>query len=133
MRILVIGGVAGGATAAARLRRLSEDAEIIIFEKGDYISFANCGLPYHIGGIIEDRERLLLETPQSFKEKLNIDVRVNNEVIEIKPENKTVKIKKLKSDEIYEEKYDYLILSPGAKPFIPNIEGVSAYNVFTLR
>jgi len=106
MKTVIIGGVAGGATAAARLRRLDEKAEIIIFERGEYISFANCGLPYYIGGTITDKNMLTLQTPAGFKSRFNIDVRVLNEAIKIDPVNKTVSIKNLLTDEIYEESYD---------------------------
>lgn len=133
MKTIIIGGVAGGASAAARLRRLKEDAEIIILERGEYVSFANCGLPYYIGGVITERNDLTLQTPESFKAKFNIDVRVNNEAIKISPETKTVAVKNLKTGETYEESYDTLILSPGAEPIRPNIEGIDSDIVFTLR
>lgn len=133
MKIIIIGGVAGGATAAARLRRLDEKAEIIILERGEYVSFANCGLPYYIGGIITDREDLTLQTPQSFKARFNIDVRVLNEAVKVSPDTKTVTVKNLRTGEIYEETYDNLILSMGAEPIRPNIEGADGSNVFTLR
>ncbi len=133
MKTIMIGGVAGGATAAARLRRLDEKAEIIILERGEYVSFANCGLPYYIGGVITDREDLTLQTPQSFKSRFNIDVRVLNEAVKINPEAKTVTIKNLRTGETYEETYDNLILSMGAEPIRPNIEGADGSNVFTLR
>jgi len=113
MKVLIVVGVAGGASAAARLRRLDESCEIILFERGEYISFANCGLPYYIGGVIQDREDLILQTPESFKARFNIDVRVNNEVISINPSEKYVEVKRLDSGEVYSESYDYLILSPG--------------------
>ncbi len=133
MKIIIIGGVAGGATAAARLRRLDEKAEIIILERGEYVSFANCGLPYYIGGVITDREDLILQTPKSFKARFNIDVRVLNEGVKINPNTKTVTVKNLRTGETYEETYDNLILSVGAEPIRPNIEGADASNVFTLR
>ena len=133
MKTIIIGGVAGGATAAARLRRLDEKAEIIILERGEYVSFANCGLPYYIGGVITDREDLTLQTPESFKARFNIDVRVLNEAVKINPDTKTVTIKNLRTGEIYEETYDNLILSMGAEPIQPNIEGADGSNVFTLR
>ena len=133
MKTIIIGGVAGGATAAARLRRLDEKAEIIILERGEYVSFANCGLPYYIGGVITDREDLTLQTPESFKERFNIDVRVLNEAVKISPDAKTVTVKNLRTGEIYEEPYDNLILSMGAEPIRPNIEGADGSNVFTLR
>lgn len=133
MKTIIIGGVAGGATAAARLRRLDEKAEIIILERGEYVSFANCGLPYYIGGIITDREDLTLQTPQSFKARFNIDDRVLNEAVKVSPDTKTVTVKNLRTGEIYEETYDNLILSMGAEPIQPNIEGADGSNVFTLR
>ena len=133
MKTLIIGGVAGGASAAARLRRLKEDETIIIAERGEYVSFANCGLPYYIGGVITDRERLTLQTPQSFKERFNVEVRVCTEAVQILPEAKMAVLKDLATGDIYNESYDNLILSPGARPVKPNIEGVEADGVFTLR
>ncbi|MBO5065692.1 MAG: CoA-disulfide reductase [Clostridia bacterium] len=133
MKTIIIGGVAGGATAAARLRRLDEKAEIIILERGEYVSFANCGLPYYIGGVITDREDLTLQTPQSFKARFNIDVRVLNEAVKIVPDTKTVTVKNLRTGETYDETYDNLILSMGADPIRPNIDGADGSNVFTLR
>lgn len=133
MKTIIIGGVAGGASAAARLRRLDEACEIVILERGDFISFANCGLPYYIGGAITDKNDLTLQTPESFRKRFNIDVRVNNEAVRISPEEKTVTVKNLKSGEIYTESYDNLILSPGAEPIKPNIEGIDSNTVFTLR
>lgn len=133
MKTIIIGGVAGGASAAARLRRLDETAEIIILERGEFISFANCGLPYFIGGEITDRNMLTLQTPSSFRARFNIDVRVFSEAIKISPDTKTVTVKDLNTGKTYEESYDNIILSPGAEPFKPNISGVEAANVFTLR
>lgn len=133
MKTIIIGGVAGGASAAARLRRLDEKAEIVILEKGEFVSFANCGLPYYIGGEITDREELTLQTPESFKARFNIDVRIFNEAVKINPEENTITIKNLQNGESYTEKYDHLILSPGAEPIIPNIKGMESANVFTLR
>ena len=133
MKTIIIGGVAGGATAAARLRRLDEKAEIIILERGEYVSFANCGLPYYIGGVITDREDLTLQTPESFKARFNIDVRVLNEAVKVSPDIKTVTVRNLRTGEIYEETYDNLILSMGAEPIRPNIDGADGSNVFTLR
>ncbi len=133
IKTIIIGGVAGGATAAARLRRLDEKAEIIILERGEYVSFANCGLPYYIGGVITDRGDLTLQTPQSFKARFNIDVRVLNEAVKINPNTKTVTAKNLRTGETYEETYDNLILSMGAEPIRPNIDGADGSNVFTLR
>ena len=133
-KVLIVGGVAGGASAAARLRRLNEDFEIIMFEKGEYISFANCGLPYYIGDSIKNRAFLLVQTVEGMKERFKLDVRNLSEVIEIDRKNKKVKVKNHKTGDIYEETYDELILSPGAMPKIPYIEGIkSADNLFTLR
>lgn len=133
-KVLIVGGVAGGASAAARLRRLNEDFEIIMFEKGEYISFANCGLPYYIGDSIKNRGFLLVQTVEGMKERFNLDVRNLSEVISIDKENKSVKVKNHKTGEIYDETYDKLILSPGAMPKIPDIEGIkSCENIFTLR
>lgn len=133
MKILIIGGVAGGATAAARLRRLSEENEIIIFEKGEHVSFANCGLPYHIGGVIVERSKLLLHTPTSLKTRFNLDVRIFNEVLKINKEEKTVEVRNNITKEIYTESYDTLLLSPGAEPFRPNIPGINSDKIMTLR
>jgi NADPH-dependent 2,4-dienoyl-CoA reductase/sulfur reductase-like enzyme/peroxiredoxin family protein/TusA-related sulfurtransferase/rhodanese-related sulfurtransferase len=134
MKIIIIGGVAGGATAAARLRRLSEKDEIIILERDEYISYANCGLPYYIGDVITDKQKLQVQTVKGMSNRFNLDIRVKNEVIEIDLANKKVKIKNLESSEITEENYDKLIMSCGAKPIKPNIEGLKdADNVFTLR
>jgi NADPH-dependent 2,4-dienoyl-CoA reductase/sulfur reductase-like enzyme/rhodanese-related sulfurtransferase len=133
MKILIIGGVAGGATAAARLRRLSEENEIIIFEKGEHVSFANCGLPYHIGGVIADRSKLLLHTPTSLKTRFNLDVRVFNEVLKINKGAKTVEVRNGITKEIYIESYDKLLLSPGAEPFRPAIPGIDSDKIMTLR
>jgi NADPH-dependent 2,4-dienoyl-CoA reductase/sulfur reductase-like enzyme/peroxiredoxin family protein/TusA-related sulfurtransferase/rhodanese-related sulfurtransferase len=131
-KILIIGGVAGGATAAARLRRLDETSEIIMFEKGPYISYANCGLPYHIGNVIKERSSLLLQTPEAMSSKYNIDVRIESEVISINKDNKTVNVKNLKTDEIYNEGYDVLIISTGSSPLKPPIEGIDSPGIFTL-
>lgn len=133
MKTLIIGGVAGGASAAARLRRLREKDEIVMLERGEYVSFANCGLPYFIGGVITDKSKLTLQTPESFKARFNIDVRVQSEAVKIDPAQKTIAVKDLKTGEIYNESYDNLILSPGAEPVKPNIEGADASFVFTLR
>lgn len=133
MKTVIIGGVAGGASAAARLRRLDETAEIIVLERGEYVSFANCGLPYYIGNVITDKNNLTLQTPESFLARFNIDVRVNNEVLKINPDTKTVLINDLKSGNSYTESYDNLILSPGAEPIRPNIDGINNDFVFTLR
>ena len=133
MKTVIIGGVAGGASAAARLRRLDESAEIIILERGGYVSFANCGLPYYIGGVITNKNNLTLQTPESFRARFNIDVRVNSKAVKIDPEAKTVTVQNLKTGESYTESYDHLVLSPGAEPIRPNIDGVDSDNVFTLR
>ena len=119
MKVLIIGGVAGGASAAARLRRNDERAEIILFERGEYISFANCGLPYYIGGVIREKSKLTLQTAESFRARFNVDVRVGNEVLSIDREKKTVLVKRLESGETYRESYDKLILAPVARPAIP--------------
>jgi CoA-disulfide reductase len=132
-RILIIGGVAGGASAATRIRRLSEEAEIVIFEKGEYISFANCGLPYYIGGEIKNREQLLLQTPAKIKERYNIDARINSEVIKIDRTHKQILILDKKNNQQYSEQYDVLILSPGAKPIVPPLPGIETTGIFTLR
>ena len=133
-KVLIVGGVAGGSTAAARLRRLSEETEIILFEKGEFISFANCGLPYYIGGTISERENLLVQTVEGMSAQFNLDIRNFNEVLSIDPERKVVKVKDLKEDREYEESYDDLILSPGASPLRPPIPGLAeSENVFTLR
>ena len=133
VKIVIVGGVAGGASAAARLRRLDEKAEIVMFEKSGYISYANCGLPYYIGGKITDSEELTLQTPQSFNARFNVDVRVNREVIDINRQSKTVTVLKTDSGKTYEESYDKLILAPGAKPIVPNFTGVENERIFTLR
>jgi NADPH-dependent 2,4-dienoyl-CoA reductase/sulfur reductase-like enzyme/peroxiredoxin family protein/rhodanese-related sulfurtransferase/TusA-related sulfurtransferase len=132
-RIVIVGGVAGGASAAARARRLSEDAEIVIFERGEFVSFANCGMPYHIGGVIPDRSRLLVQTPESLKRRFRIDVRVNTEVLRIDRTGKKVIVRDLKSGAETAEPYDALILSPGAEPVRPPIPGADSPRVFTLR
>ena len=131
-KVLIVGGVAVGASAAARLRRLDENAEIIIFEKGPYISYANCGLPYYIGEVIKDREKLLVTKPKLMKDRFKIDIRTESEVIEINSKNKTIKVNS-KENGVYEENYDYLVLSPGAKPIKPNIDGIDNEKIFTLR
>lgn len=133
MKVLIVGGVAGGASAAARLRRLDEKAEIIMFERGEYISFANCGLPYYIGGEITKKSALTLQTPQSFNSRFNVDVRVWNEVTAIDPEKKQVTVHNVQTGEDYTESYDELILSPGAAPLVPKMDGVDDPRVFTLR
>ncbi len=132
-KIVIIGGVAGGASAAARARRLSENSEIILIERGPYVSFANCGLPYHIGGEIADRDRLLVTTPEQLRTRFRIDVRTLNEVTAIDPAKKEVEIKNLESGEVYTETYDALVLSPGAEPIRPPIPGIDSPKVLTLR
>jgi len=132
-KIVIIGGVAGGASAAARARRLSEEAEIIMFERGPFVSFANCGLPYHIGGDIEDRSKLLLQTPESFLARFNVDARVMNEVTSIDRTNKTVTVKNLVDGSHYSESYDFLLLSPGASAVVPPISGIDNPLTHSLR
>jgi len=132
MKHIIIGGVAGGATAAARIRRVDEFAEIILLEKGKYISYANCGLPYYIGGTISDREELFLQTPESFKARFNIDVRVENTAISIDTVEKTVTVRRADGS-VYTETYDKLLLSPGASPFKPPLEGIDSEGVFALH
>ncbi|ACD23972.1 pyridine nucleotide-disulfide oxidoreductase [Clostridium botulinum] len=132
-KILIVGGVAGGASAAARLRRNSEEDEIIMFEKGPHVSFSNCALPYHLSGVIDSPNRLVLMSPEKFISQYNIKARVNNDVISINRKNKTVDVKDLMSGEVYKESYDKLILSPGAHPIVPNIPGIEKVNVFTIR
>jgi NADPH-dependent 2,4-dienoyl-CoA reductase/sulfur reductase-like enzyme/peroxiredoxin family protein/TusA-related sulfurtransferase/rhodanese-related sulfurtransferase len=132
-KLIIVGGVAGGASAAARARRLDENAEIILFERGPDISFANCGLPYHIGGTIADRDKLLITTPETMTAKFNINVRVLSEVVSIDREKKEISVKNLETGEVYSEGYDNLILSPGAAPIRPPIPGIANPNVLTLR
>lgn len=133
MKYLIIGGVAGGATTAARLRRIDEKSEIIIFEKGEYISYANCGLPYYIGGTITERDNLFVQTPQSFGKRFNVDVRNLNEVIAIDKEKKNITVRDLRSGNTYTENYDKLVLSPGAEPVRPPLPGINQEGIFTLR
>ena len=133
MKVVIVGGVAGGATAAARIRRLDEQAEIVVFERSGFISYANCGLPYYIGGVIEDPEELTLQTPESFFSRFRVSMRVRHEVTAIHPEEKTVSVKNLETGEEFEESYDKLILSPGAKPTQPRLPGVGLNKLFTLR
>lgn len=122
-RVIIIGGVAGGAGAAARLRRLNEEMEIIIVEKGDYISYANCGLPYYLGGVIRDRDSLFVETPEGMKARYNIQVRTGQEVVKVDRENQEVEIRPVKTGEPYRLGYDLLLLAPGAVPVKPAIPG----------
>ncbi len=131
-KILIVGGVAGGASAAARMRRLDEDAQIVMFERGEHISFANCGLPYHIGETIKERELLLVQTPEGMNKKFNLDIRIKSEVISIDTQNKMVKVIS-EIDGEYEESYDYIILSPGAKPIEPNLKGINSKGIYKLR
>lgn len=131
MKILIVGGVAAGASAAARIRRLDESSEIVLFEKTAHISFANCGLPYYIGGVINDRSKILVQTPESMKGRFNIDVRTNSEVVEILPEEHKVKVRSASGD--YEEHYDRLILAPGARPFVPPVPGANDSRIYFVR
>ncbi len=132
-KVLIVGGVAGGASCAARLRRVDETAEIIMFEKDGFISFANCGLPYYIGDTIKSKNELTLQSPQSFNKRFNVDVRIFSEVVKINRENKTVTVLNRQTNETYEESYDELVLSMGANPILPNINGIDSDKVFTLR
>ena len=133
MKVVIVGGVAGGATAAARIRRLDEAAEIIVFERSGYVAYANCGLPYYIGGVIADPEELTLQTPESFYSRFRVAMKVRHEVTGIHPERKTVSVKNLETGEKFEEGYDKLILSPGARPTQPRLPGTGISKLFTLR
>ncbi|NLD19595.1 MAG: FAD-dependent oxidoreductase [Clostridiales bacterium] len=133
MKVVIVGGVAGGATAAARIRRLDEKAQIIVFERSGFVSYANCGLPYYVGGTISDERELTLQTPKSFWDRFRVDIRVKHEVMSIDKTRKTVTVHGLETGKIYEESYDKLILSPGAKPMKPELEGVRGDRIFTLR
>ena len=133
MKIVIVGGVAGGATAAARIRRLDEQAEIVVFERSGFISYANCGLPYYIGGMIEDPEDLTLQTPESFFSRFRVLMKVHHEVTAIHPDQKTLTVKDLETGAVFEESYDKLLLSPGAKPVIPDLPGIDSSKLFTLR
>lgn len=133
MKVVIVGGVAGGASAAARIRRLDENAEIVVFERTGFISYANCGLPYYIGGVITDEEELTLQTPESFWDRFRVDMRVRHEVVSINTDKKTVTVHGLDTGKTYEESYDKLLLSPGAKPIHPSIPGADSKNIFTLR
>lgn len=133
MKVVIVGGVAGGATAAARIRRLDEQAEIVVFERSGFISYANCGLPYYIGGVIQDPEELTLQTPESFFSRFRVAMRVRHEVTAIHPDRKTVSVTNLETGEAFEESYDKLIISPGAKPTQPRLPGVGLSKLFTLR
>lgn len=132
-KVLIVGGVAGGASAAARLRRLSEEDKIIMFEKGPHVSFSNCSLPYHLSGIIDEADKLVLMSPEKFKAQYNIEARVSSEVVAIDRAKKEIEVKNYLTGETYRESYDKLILSPGAKPIVPNIPGIDKVNVFTIR
>ena len=133
MKVVIVGGVAGGATAAARIRRLDEQAQIVVFERSGFISYANCGLPYYIGGVIEDPRELTLQTPESFFTRFRIEMKVRHEVLSVHPERKTVLVKNLESGEVFEESYDKLLLSPGARPIRPALPGMDSGKLFTLR
>lgn len=133
MKVVIVGGVAGGATAAARIRRLNEQAQIVVLERSGYISYANCGLPYYIGGIIEDPDKLTLQTPDSFFSRFRVEMKVRHEVIAIHPDRKTVSVRNLENGKEFEETYDKLILSPGAKPTQPKLPGTDRERIFTLR
>ena len=133
MKVIIVGGVAGGATAAARLRRLDETAEIVVFERSGYVSYANCGLPYYIGGVITDKEELTLQTPESFWRRFRVDMRVRHEVTAIHPAEKTVDVRNLATGETFTESYDKLVLSLGARPTQPALPGVGIDRLFTLR
>ena len=133
MKVVIVGGVAGGATAAARIRRLNEQAEIVVFERSGYISYANCGLPYYIGDVITDPEALTLQTPESFFSRFRVTMKVRHEVTAIHPDRKSVSVRNLETGEVFEESYDKLLLSPGAKPTQPRLPGVGLSKLFTLR
>jgi NADPH-dependent 2,4-dienoyl-CoA reductase/sulfur reductase-like enzyme len=133
MKYIIVGGVAGGASTAARLRRLAEHATIILFEKGAYISYANCGLPYYIGDVVTDRNKLFVQTAASFKQRFNIDARVLSEVMAVNPQERSVTIKNVITGEEYKETYDKLVLTPGASPVRPPLPGIHSEGIFTLR
>jgi CoA-disulfide reductase len=133
MKVVIVGGVAGGASAAARLRRINEDAQIILFEKGEYISFANCGMPYYIGEVITEKDKLIVQTPEKMKERFNIDVRINSEVTKIIPDKKMIEVRSSIDNKTYTESYDKLVLSPGAEPIRPNLPGIDCPRIYTLR
>ena len=133
MKVVIVGGVAGGATAAARIRRLDEQAEIVVFERSGFVSYANCGLPYYIGGVIEDPDALTLQTPESFFSRFRVTMKVRHEVTAIHPKRKTVSVKNLETGELFEESYEKLLLSPGAKPTQPRLPGLGSEKIFTLR
>ncbi|OUQ27306.1 CoA-disulfide reductase [Lachnoclostridium sp. An131] len=133
MKVVIVGGVAGGATAAARIRRLDESAQILVFERSGYVSYANCGLPYYIGGVITDSEELTLQTPESFWERFRVEMKIRHEVTAIHPEQKTVTVRNLETGAVFEESYDKLLLSPGARPTQPDLPGIGLDRLFTLR
>lgn len=132
-KVIIVGGVAAGATTAARLRRLDETAEIIMIERGEDISFANCGLPYYVGDVIQNRNHLLVQTPQGMSRRFNLDIRTRQEVVRIIPAEKAIEVQNLQDQTVYRENYDYLVLCPGAKPIVPDFPGVDKRNVFTVR
>ncbi|HPB56305.1 MAG TPA: FAD-dependent oxidoreductase, partial [Candidatus Aminicenantes bacterium] len=132
-RYLIVGGVAGGASAAARLRRMDEEGEILLFERGESISYANCGLPYYLGGTIKEREKLFLQTPESFGRRFRVDVRTRSEVVSIDREKKRVQVRELSTGRTYREEYTKLLLSPGAEPVRPPLPGIDHPLIFTLR
>ena len=133
MKIVIVGGVAAGMSTAARARRLSEQAEIVVLERSQYVSFANCGLPYHIGGDIKDRDQLLLQTPKTLAENLNLDVRTGHEVVSINRAEQTISIRDISTGVEYIESYEKLVLCPGASPIRPNLPGINHPRIFTLR
>ena len=133
-RILIVGGVAGGASVAARVRRIDGDAEVIMFDKGPHVSFSNCALPYHLSGMIENSQDLVLMSPEKFKKQYNIEARVNSEVVSIDRDSKKITVRDLTTGKDYEEAYDKLVLSPGASPILPrSIDGIDSQHVFTVR
>ena len=132
-KLLVVGGVAGGASCAARARRLSEEADIIIFERGPYVSFANCGLPYYVGNVIKEEEDLLVATPELFRERFNIEVRLENEVLSIDRHKRQIEVHNLNRNTVYNESYDALVLAPGSAPFRPPLQGIDLEGILTLR
>lgn len=131
-KTVIIGGVAGGATTAARLRRKDETMEIVLLERGQYISYANCGLPYYVGDVIKNRDSLLLQTPEAMKNKFRIDVRVQSEAIRINTEQQKVAVRNLVDDTVYEESYDYLVIATGSSPVVPPIPGIDGPDIYTL-
>ena len=132
-RVQIVGGVAGGASCAARARRLSESAEIIMFDRGEYVSFANCGLPYYVGNVIKKEENLIVATPELFRKRFKIDVRLQSEVVALDRKNSCIQVKDLRTGNHYREKYDALVLAPGASPIRPNMPGIDLAGIFSLR